>query len=198
MSGKDVLLVLWRFFIGAWRFLRFTFANMSKRVLIAAFGLLIGFVGPILAIERFAPTLSSNRWIWDVSTRQWIWDAIAGQADKDGKFGDIILACMPAAFLCFSDFAAHLLDDKFEYKNNRNMYNGLFLLELVGLIFAVFLVAGYVELQTAKPGEAPPWIGQFDNAWPLAKSVVVIALIFEVLLAFVESWREAKDRNWNV
>jgi hypothetical protein len=190
---------IWFFIVGVLRFIPFALSKLIKRLLLAVFGLLVGFIGPVLAVKQLSDLFSPGLHAWHA------FDVFAEAANKDGKFGDIILACMPGAFLCVTDFMGHVFDDHFAFAKARLPYLGLALLELVGLSGTCFLIAGYVKLPTPTHDaaavaltEPPAWFAQFDNAWSMAKGVILVTLVFEVLLACIESWREAQDANWQI
>lgn len=178
------------FILGVVRFFFFALAKLIKRFIIAATSLAVGFIGPLLAVDQITDLFSTNQHAWDV---------FAELADKDGKFGDIILACLPGAVLCLTDLIGHVFDYHFEYAKARVPYLALVILEIVGLIFAACLIAGYVKRQTPlAAGVTPVWFAQFDIAWLTAQGVIVATVVFEFLLACIESYREAQDANWQV
>jgi hypothetical protein len=140
-----------KFFLsGLLRFIPFAAAKLVKRLILAVFGLLVGFIGPVLVVKQVSDLFSPGLQAWNA------FDVFAEAANKDGKFGDIILACMPSAFLCVTDFIGHVFDDKFAYAKARLPYLGLALLELAGLLSACFLIAGYVKLPAEAHNSATP------------------------------------------
>jgi hypothetical protein len=185
-----MLKAIGQFILAFVRLLLFGLSKILKRLGLAVFSLFVGFIGPLLALNQISDLFSSN---------QHVWDAFAELANKDNKFGDIILACMPGGFLCFTDLMAHVFDDDFEYAKARLAYLSLVFLELIALIFACILIAGYAKLQTPlATGATQSWYAQFEIAWLMAKGVIVATVAFEIVLACIESYREAQDANWQI
>jgi len=173
---------------GAWRFLLFAWANAFKRIVIAIISILVGFAGPLLAIK-------DPKALWH--SPQWFWDAFAEHASHNaGEFADVILACMPAGFLCLTDLIAHVFDDEFKYDRSRITYLGTFCVAVAALICGMLLVAGYIAIKSTPANGSPSWVGQFEYAWPMSKYILGLTLIFELLLAWAETLHEAQDRQW--
>jgi len=177
-----------RFADGARRFFLFASANAVKRVVIAVVSILVGFAGPILAMNDLKA-------IWH--SPQWFWDAFAEHASHNSsEFADIILACMPAGFLCLTDLIAHVFDDDFKYARSRLTYLGIFCVAAAALFCGALLIAGYVAIKWAPASGNPSWVGQFEYAWPMSKYILEFTLLFELLLAWAETLHEAQDRQW--
>jgi hypothetical protein len=146
--------------------------SMSKRLLIYLLGVALGFVAPILSAKDIPHE--------SIFTLRF-WDEFAKAADQEGGFPDIILACLPAVYVCFTDFLDHVLDKDFSFKNRSTPYVGLMMILGILVLSIIFLTAAYVDYKLVVP-EEKPWLGQFGNAWMIVKLVLLASFTFEVCL----------------
>jgi len=161
-------------------FVTLAFSGVWKRALILGIGIVVGFAGPILALEKL-PALHGDK--------GWFWDALATEAYEHHEYKDVILAVIPAGFICFTDFMNHVLDDEYRYADSRLAYNGIFTI----LAFLVIAVAVLPFSFAAFASNKTTWMADFDDSWPFAKLVLIGAFLFEVALGCVEALRQARS-----
>lgn len=167
-----------RFLYGFWLIFTLALSFVWKRLLILVIGFLIGFGGPLLSLQKL-PGLHDGG--------DWFWDAVAADMNQAGDYKDLILAVLPLSFICFTDFMNHTLDDEFNYKQNRLTYLGIVTVLSVVLLLTILLPFSFAGFAKNKAS----WISDFRYSWPTTKITVVGAVIFEILLGWVEALRSA-------
>lgn len=158
-------------------------SRVWKRVLIFAISLVIGFLGPVLALADLPQLKGPGGWFWDV---------LAQEANSHHDYKDIILAIIPLAVVCLTDFMNHALDDDFHFSDCRLIYLGLFTILGFIVVSMIMLPFSYASFASQNPGIGS-WLSKFEYSWATVRMVIIAAFTFEIGLGSVEALCAARE-----